>query len=288
MDMDPFDEFEMKPLTEGLGFHKKAVKLKETVKQAKLLDEEISSGLPESVPHDLLEETSGKEASTKNILLDVMKATGGKDVDVEISEILPRTSTKATPSFELPEIELPNYEPIDDANSDFDESEAIKSPQINNHFDESVRRGAADSYERPLRAVPFSISSSFVDALTVLAFAMLFLVSLVLATGVDLFHVIQNARGDLAVQISMGVLYVAVYQMYVVVARSFFGKTLGEWTFDLQLGDDKQIKKVFYPVQVLWRSFVVLVTGVVLLPVLSIISRRDVTSYLTGLQLYKK
>ncbi len=34
--MDPFEEFEMKPLSEGLGFHKKAVPLSEQVKKSGL------------------------------------------------------------------------------------------------------------------------------------------------------------------------------------------------------------------------------------------------------------
>jgi len=83
-------------------------------------------------------------------------------------------------------------------------------------------------------------------------------------------------------------LYIAVLQLYVIVARSFFGKTLGEWTFDYQMGDNEQVKSTVYPLLVLWRSLVIMGTGVITLPILSILFRKDLASYLTGLQFYKK
>lgn len=52
--MDPFDEFEFKPLTDGLGFHKKAVSLKEGLKNSGVLEDELQ-GIPASMPRNMLE-----------------------------------------------------------------------------------------------------------------------------------------------------------------------------------------------------------------------------------------
>src|SRR5690242_3597417 len=54
-DMDPFDEFEFKPLTNGLGFHKKTVSLKDGLKNSGVLDDELH-GVPASVPQSLLDD----------------------------------------------------------------------------------------------------------------------------------------------------------------------------------------------------------------------------------------
>jgi len=117
---------------------------------------------------------------------------------------------------------------------------------------------------------------------------LIFLISLLMITKVDLMKVFTNTQTDMMTQLSLAVLFTALYQMYVIVARSFFGKTLGEWTFDHQLGRKKEQDSALYPIQVLWRSFLTVITGVFILPTLSFISRKDIPSYLSGLQLYKK
>ena len=47
--MDPFDEFEFKPLTEGLGFNKKPATLKDQVKTSGLIEEHFEA-IPSSIP----------------------------------------------------------------------------------------------------------------------------------------------------------------------------------------------------------------------------------------------
>ncbi|NJL25897.1 MAG: hypothetical protein HC902_12510, partial [Calothrix sp. SM1_5_4] len=65
--MDPFDEFEFKPLTDGLGFHKKTVSLKEGLNKSGVLEDELHA-VPAVVPKALLEETL-KEPAAKEAQL---------------------------------------------------------------------------------------------------------------------------------------------------------------------------------------------------------------------------
>ena len=112
--------------------------------------------------------------------------------------------------------------------------------------------------------------------------------SLLLVTKVDLAAVLFNTQSEITTQFSLALLFVAVLQMYVVVARSFFGRTLGEWTFDYQMGEDYQHEAAIYPLKVVWRSIVVTATGLVILPLISFLFRKDITASLTGLQLYRE
>ncbi|MEZ4872416.1 MAG: hypothetical protein R2827_09280 [Bdellovibrionales bacterium] len=49
---------------------------------------------------------------------------------------------------------------------------------------------------------------------------------------------------------------------------------MGEWTFDHQLGRDEEQEEALYPLKVVWRSILIILTGVVILPLLSFVTRR--------------
>ena len=55
-----------------------------------------------------------------------------------------------------------------------------------------------------------------------------------------------------------------------------------------QAARDAQMERVSYPGLVLWRSLFMLMTGIVFLPLLSLIARRDLAAKVTGLQLYRR
>ncbi|MCB0341301.1 MAG: hypothetical protein H6626_09590 [Pseudobdellovibrionaceae bacterium] len=299
--MDSFDDFEMKPITEGLGFHKKAVKLNDHVKKADLFREGPGRSIPQAPSEDALADEARRATSALDELLASLEppkslraqesaARKKSQNDVKIYEPLPRKDINKAVSFE-PEIE-PSRSPSPEIKDMGVGAELVRQtpPAIIKPAKASTgtQRGASDQPPYRLRPQPASLSSAALDALVVLAFSMVFLLSLLLVTKVDLLAVFDTAKTDLPTQLSMAILYLAVLEIYVVISRSFFGKTLAEWTFDLQMGDDRQVKKAYYPLLVVWRSLVVLATGVVLLPLLSFIVRRDLTSYLSGLQLYKK
>jgi RDD family len=100
--------------------------------------------------------------------------------------------------------------------------------------------------------------------------------------------VTRNLNSDLMTQIAMGAMFVAVMQMYVVIARALCGRTLGEWTFDLQIGDDREQRRSAYPIRVVMRSVFTVLTGLILLPLLSGLLGRDLAGALSGARLYRQ
>ena len=80
---------------------------------------------------------------------------------------------------------------------------------------------------------------------------------------------------------------VSVAQLYMVLARSFFGRTIGEWTFELQLGNAFQQRAWWYPLAVVWRSTLNICTGFVVLPILSLLVQRDVSAFPSGVRIYR-
>jgi len=84
----------------------------------------------------------------------------------------------------------------------------------------------------------------------------------------------------------LSLIFAAYFLSYRILARVFYGRTLGEWSSRHQMGLVKQQHSVVYPLRVLFREVICLATGIFLFPILSAIFKRDVGYYFSGLQTY--
>ncbi len=275
--MDPFDEFEFKPLTDGLGFHKKQKSLRESVKEVQL-EERAKPSLPSDLPFEIPDR---KKMTFEDIVSSLEKApldtSSLENSTLKMSTPLPREKVKAIEP-ELPVVRSPFPTP-EDYQRPYT-SEVLQSV--------GTRRGAADSPPAQLVVSPGSLSAAILDVVVVMALGLIFTSALLGVTGVDLKTLVNSTNSDLMTQISVGVLLIAVMQIYFIISRAFFGCTLGEWTFDLQLGRDEEYRSESYPLRVIMRSLLVTVTGVVVLPLISFLIRRDLAGMITGLNLYSQ
>lgn len=153
---------------------------------------------------------------------------------------------------------------------------------------EAAKRLKPDTDVGPLEAVPSHFGAGFLDAMIVTGISTIFLVMIILITRINLWGLLTNAQTDRPTQVHIALLFLSVLQMYMLAARSFFGASLGEWAFDMQLGTLEDQKKTVYPLQVAWRTILMTFTGLVPLPILSLIFGRDLARSLTGLQLYRR
>lgn len=342
--MDPFEEFEFKPLTQGLGFHqnKKKNSLSKDLRSKSDLPESIPMGLldeqevqprnqaeaykdlmrtltqdneidleEDSKPTGILkpQETSVKshalaaaeslKAMTDELSVEVPEAAVEAELpELELSEPLPRKSDAALEVSALePDMGLPDLNPATEVPPMSELPDILEdAPAKTSTFDiprdamksSTTQRGASNAPgPSPLEPAPVSFSAAVLDFVFVIALAGIFLVSLLLVTQVPLQNVLFNFQNDLFTRFSFVVLLVAVMQMYVVIARSFFGRTLGEWTFDLQMGNDKDIESPIYPLKIVLRSLITVGTGLITLSLLSFVFQRDLAAKLTGVQLYR-
>ena len=83
----------------------------------------------------------------------------------------------------------------------------------------------------------------------------------------------------------MGPLFLLLHASYLVLARVFLGSSLGEWACGLRLGEPRQRFSPRYVFLVLLRFTVVVATGVVILPILSLLSGVDWAGRLSGVPL---
>lgn len=295
MAIDDLDGFEMKPITTGLGFQKKQGSLKASMKQVDLVNSNMKRDIPTARPEGLLEVPRAR--SSEQILGEIKdalkpfadsKSATTANSGVKMTGTLPRNNQASTsfdqgiyqePRTEVPSSKTPTSDPL--ANINF----RIPQKEIEN---KATQRGASDALIREWKPVPFSITAAFLDAVIVMSLSLIFLVGLISATNVDVLSVMLSARTDIPAQLSLVVLYLAMSQMYLIVSRSFAGSSIGEWTFDIQVGQTEQIPRATYPLKVLLRSFFTLITGILVLPLLSVIFRKDLAGFLSGARLYKR
>lgn len=139
-----------------------------------------------------------------------------------------------------------------------------------------------------LHPVSQGIPSSMIDAIVIGGLSLICMVLLSFILKIDMMRLLFDPRTSSTAGLQLLVLFGGTTQIYMLTSRSLFGMTLGEWAFDLQLGKPQQQISVKYPILVMWRTFLVTITGFILIPLLSLIFKKDLFSYVTGLQLYKK
>jgi len=372
--MDPFDEFEFTPLTEGLGFHKKAEKLKHDIK-ASNLGRDSSFGRDSNLDRDLGRELKpGREKTSRSLseesleslispraLLHVPPAEKGER-ELGGREVVPRSAAQSIsdliaslpPSLDFiedgakdavlkdaalepplgsigaalggggsaslseafesrpPQIFQPlgrdEYKPSSMASplvpvvstpmgQSTSSSPALSSP-YRERLDESFARAfphAEKSHKREsdmeteeLRATAAHLVAPILDGMVAAGISTILLVAILAITRINLIGMLANAQTDGATQLNLALLFLGVVMMYMLTARSFFGASLGEWAFDLQLGTDEEQRSPWFPVRVALRAVIVTVTGIVPLPLLSALVGHDLLRPVTGLQLYRR
>lgn len=297
--MDPFDEFQFKPLTDGLGFHKKSVVLKDQVKSAGLVDEHLQE-LPTNAPRFGEDLVPKKPMSFDDVISSLEKAPppkaqmkssmGGKSF-LEFSEPLPR----AREPMKTMEVELPRA-PTPPVQSPFPSQELFKqpmpafqkAPSAKEKANVGTRRGAADSPQGRLVAASANVPAALLDFVVIVAISLIFLAALLSITKTDLGFVMQTMQTDQWSGFSGLATFLAIMQMYMIVSRSFYGQTLGEWTFDVQLGKNEDQQDAMYPLRVMSRSLITTVTGLVIMPLFSLILRQDLVGNIVGVHLYQQ
>lgn len=84
----------------------------------------------------------------------------------------------------------------------------------------------------------------------------------------------------LILQISIG-----IYWIYSVIVRVFTGCTLGENSCDLRLGQPSQRLQASYAFKVALRTSLNLISGIIVLPILSVLLKTDIAGKISGLKL---
>lgn len=243
---DPFDEFEFKPITDGLGFHKKKSEFKVESQLDPILKD---SGL------DLLETNESAPFSTP---------LPRKSFALETKTLVEETTTSAV-------------------------DEILKTLQNNKRLDfdstkESLKANATEQFTK----ATVSGQAIFLDAMLVIAGSLMCMISLLLITRVDLIGNLTNPQSSAWIYAATASIFALVTIVYMTFNRFIMGSTPGEWAFDQRIGKPEEQTDYRYGFKVALRSVVNIVTGFVVLPIISNLLNKDIAGQISGARLYKK
>lgn len=250
---DPFDEFEFKPLTAGLGFHK-------------------------------------KETSNQNTKIDF--STSHLDFNNQSSPFappLPRPQQTpqgltARPVATKPTISVPTLEDDSILKAQSAVNEILKNlNHKKQQEDQLLKRKKVLAWKNTTS----SIAAAALDCMLISALFLMCLIGLISTTKIDLLTNLLNPGQYYQVWIATGVLFLSLVTVYMILFRTYLTYTPGEWAFDQRCGSDIQIASSTYSLKVAARSLINSATGLVILPLLSIIMKKDLAGQISGVTVQK-
>lgn len=235
--MEENDDFQFRPLTDGLGFQGKEVpkKAQPLFQNSDFADLEVRAPLPRK-PFDL-DETPTPQKTPASTVDEILKTLNEK-----------------------------------------------RSFDFNEKGRDILRQEAPIQYKK----TTWEISASLLDGMLVTALTLLCLISLLMITKVDLFANLYNPDSQYMIYWGLGALVATITWSYLVFTRLFMNATPGEWVFDQQLGTHQQQGTLGYSMKVLLRSTVVVATGLIIFPILSLLMNRDLLGRMMKLELVRK
>ena len=248
---DPFEEFEFKPLTEGLGFHKK----NKTDFQVKTQSQWPSSVRFNSTSMDLLDSSVENDSPLQPPLprntRTQIKTPASDDSAAAVEEILQTLRSKK-----------------------------METPKTN----VTTRTAPTLKYKKGLQ----NFSAFVLDAMLVLAATLLCMIVVLSITKVDVTRALLSSESTAWMYLSTLALFGLVSFVYLVGHRIFLGATPGEWAYDQRIGHPTELGTAGYAISVIARSALVVLTGIFILPLVSKLMKRDLVGDLSQTQILER
>lgn len=322
--MEPKEEFEFKPITEGLGFHKKQspkLNRNSSVQKSNSLFSENSFSAKTQSAQSSSASTSGSSLSSTSSSLTSSKFTNSFDqklemnldmdekptvakskadnkdilkqikfqstdslLDLDISPTLPRkedTSKKSNKTV------LPSQVKQDSLPKEGLQTQAVdailKSLKEKNKTDFIMQKNSVT-----FKPCAVDIAAAGLDSLLIVAAELFCLIIVLMLTKVDLFGLLLSPDADPMIYFAMYCLTASVTWIYLSVNRIIMGFTPGEWVFDQRLGTPEQQTTISYALKSAARSFIIVATGIIVIPIISLVMNKDLIGRWLQLELHKK
>ena len=247
---DPMEEFEFRPINEGLGFHRK------------------QKGAARSA-------TSMKTTSVAPSM-----SISGTTSSSPFQSPLPRRDLSMKPTFQVPTIEDDSIAKAQTAVNDI-----LKNLNHKRQLDfatENEKQKAVLKKSKP------QFFAAILDGMLITAAFLMTLILMLSITKVDMILNLTHPETSGLVYLATFTLFAGVTFIYMVVNRTFLGFTPGEWAFDQQCGSDSDRNELMYIPKIALRTLLVMATGFVTLPFISYLSNSDIAGNLAGINLFKK
>ncbi len=137
-----------------------------------------------------------------------------------------------------------------------------------------------------IRLAMWTWLSAAVDTLMMIALSCFFVISFSLLMKNSAPDVLRYILKDLSLAKIFAGAFLFSFWMYMIFLRGFNGATIGEWTCSLRLGQPWQRMQSGYILKVLVRTTLIMATGIITLPILSLLLKRDIAGDISGVKIY--
>lgn len=277
---DPFEEFEFRPINEGLGFHRKNKSQQSTV--ASGFDMGGFSPQPTKTSFNIKTPaptpTNNTPSFSSTLPRNEFKAETRQEFRTDVRSDYTTPVVKG--NYNIPTIEDDSI-----AKAQTAVNEILKNLNQKRQLDFLSETEKANVELRKSRPIFFAAS---LDGMLIVAAFLMSMIAMLTITKVDLFLNLSHPETSGLIYTATGLLFVGVAFIYMVVNRAFVGYTPGEWAFDQRLGVQTEMETLTYIPRIAFRSFVTIATGFVTLPLLSYLFNKDVAGQISGVALYRK
>ena len=153
-------------------------------------------------------------------------------------------------------------------------------------FDQGTGFQGGPSRRKGARLALWSWLASFIDGLILIALSCVCMLMFSMMVNTSVGHVVKSLFHSRHQMMFFVEVFVACAWFYMITIRSLMGSTIGEWACDLRLGQPHERLQISYIFKVALRSTLILITGVVTLPLLSVLAGKDLAGSLSGLRLF--
>jgi hypothetical protein len=137
--------------------------------------------------------------------------------------------------------------------------------------------GGRHGQRRSYKLAMWSLAASVIDGLLLVAMNLVFMM---------VFLKIVRTPITANVAFDFALIFVCGTWMYMITTRFFIGCSIGEAACDLRLGKPQERLSRLYFLKVLVRASLVTATGLLLFPVLSLVTGKDLAGKISGVQLF--
>lgn len=280
--MDPMEDFSFKPITEGLGFHRKKSELNESMKASRVTPEPVRNNPVNRVtpkPESPISKPIAK--SDSQLLKNPLPKRENISTPPAVSSVAPvaPTTPSAKPSKDVIDEIVKNFKKPNESFVD-EKSKITAAPKV------IINPIRPDLYEST-QPLPWMVTAFFIDAMLVVALSVSALLATLVMTDADLTLMIDKNLLNQDLWISFLGIGITMIFSYMSLSRLMMGASIGEMVFEVQLGTTEQRQDITYNFRVLMRSFLALISGLLVIPLFSLIMRQDYLGDLCGLRLYK-
>lgn len=155
------------------------------------------------------------------------------------------------------------------------------------NFDQNTGfHGGPSARRKGYKLALWSWLAMFIDVLLLISASSLFLFSFSFIVKSSVGSLVGGVIHNDSLAEMFAMVFFACGWVYMVTIRYLMGSTIGEWACDLRLGQPHERLLGNYILKVALRSTLILCTGIVTLPLLSLILGRDIPGVLSGLRLF--